>query len=141
MSNASAGAAARNEEKLAQLAKALRWMASPSRSILKLLNRDDVLEVMERTLVRVFDSKRKLLRCSASSLLIVARFWHFRMLNNIAILGKLVEHLYDAADEEFALAVSRMPENTKDFVEPLSKLFSLGVASFHKIRAGDLKAD
>jgi len=34
-----------------------------------------------------------------------------------------------------------MPENSKEFVSPLSSLFSLCVAQFHKINDGDLSRD
>jgi hypothetical protein len=43
----------------------------------------------------------------------------------------------DAADDEFAWAVSRYPEQTKEYIRPVSKLFSLGVARFHEIHQSD----
>jgi hypothetical protein len=43
--------------------------------------------------------------------------------------------LVDAADAEFAWTVAtQIPANTKDFIQPISKLFSLGVAKFRKVR-------
>uniref|UniRef100_A0A7S2A1I7 Uncharacterized protein n=1 Tax=Ditylum brightwellii TaxID=49249 RepID=A0A7S2A1I7_9STRA len=126
-------AAARNEEKFAQFAKALKWMATPKRSFLNFFTRDDVFDVVERILVRVFQKEKE-----ASQMLSIyaSQFHtlrHLRMLNNRAITGKLWKPLLDAADEEFAWAVSRMPKNTKVFTEPISKLFSLGVAKFHQM--------
>ena len=64
-----------------------------------------------------------------------------RTLNNMAIAGKLWETVLDAVDEELNFAVSEFPEQAKYFVEPLVKIFSLGVAKFHRIQAGGIAAD
>jgi len=44
----------------------------------------------------------------------------------------------DAADDEISWAVTRMPDNTKEFVVPLAKLFSLGVSSFRELKNAEL---
>lgn len=51
----------------------------------------------------------------------------------MAILGKLCVPVLDAANEEFAWAVSRAQESTQTFVNPISKFFSLGVSRFHEL--------
>jgi hypothetical protein len=55
----------------------------------------------------------------------------------MAISGVLWAPVLDAADEEFTWAVSRTPESTRDYVVPISKLFSLGVARFHQMYQSD----
>lgn len=47
----------------------------------------------------------------------------------------------DAADEEISWAITRLPENTKEFAVPLAKIFSLGVASFRELRNAELAAN
>lgn len=49
--------------------------------------------------------------------------------------------LLDAADEEFSWVVSRMPDSTKEFMHPISSLFSMCVEQFRKIDAGDHSKD
>ena len=136
------GAAARNNEKLAFVAQAVQWIASPRRSVLKLLRQNDVLELFERILVRVFYSEElasRMLTIHASNF---HSLRHLRLLKDFSVAGRLWMPLLDAADEEFSWVASRMPENTKDFMSPLSSLFSLCVAQFHKIYAtGDLSRD
>ena len=134
-------AAARSEKKLAHFAMALKWMASPQRSFLSLFTHNFVLDVIEHLMVRVYQKDS-----DASTMLNICAFnfhsfRHLRIFNNMAIAGKLWKPLIDAADEEFAWAVSRMPENAKEYVEPFSKLFSLGVAKFHQINSNDLTSD
>eukprot|EP00978_Attheya_sp_CCMP212_P000464 scaffold907_cov55-Attheya_sp.AAC.8 len=128
-------AAIRNGEKLAHLAKAVKLMAAPRRSLLKLLSRTDVLDIIERILVRVFNNDPE-----ASAMLNIfafnfCSFRHLRMLWNLEISRKILMPLVDAADAEFAWTVAtQIPANTKDFIQPISKLFSLGVAKFRKVR-------
>lgn len=43
----------------------------------------------------------------------------------------------DATNDELVFAVSRLPEQTKEYIRPVSKLFSLGVARFHEIHQSD----
>jgi len=127
--------------KIAGIAKALKWLSTPRRSILRLLSRDDVLEVLERILVRVYrnDSDAcQTLNVYASSF---HTFRHVLMLKNMSVTGKLWMPLLDAADEELAWAVSRMPEQTKEYLEPVSKLFSLGVASVRELMASESTGD
>jgi hypothetical protein len=63
------------------------------------------------------------------------------MLKDFTIAGKLWIPILDAANEELNWAVLSMPENARDLMVPLSNLFSLCVAQFHKLGAGDLTAD
>jgi hypothetical protein len=135
------GAASRNNEKLALLGQALRSIASPLRSILKILLRPDVLDLFERILVRVYcreEQASQILTIHASNF---HSFRHLRMLKDFSVAGKIWIPLLDAADEEFAWVVAQLPENSKEFMCPLSNLFSLCVAQFHKINAGDLSKD
>jgi len=135
------GAAARNNEKLALFAQFLQSAASPRRSILKLFRRDDILELIERILVRVYcreEQASRILSIHASNF---HSFRQLRMLKDFSVAGKIWIPLLDAADEEFSWVVSHMPENSKEFVSPLSSLFSLCVAQFHKINDGDLSRD
>ncbi|KAL7560709.1 hypothetical protein ACA910_021439 [Epithemia clementina (nom. ined.)] len=141
----SGGAAARNNEKLALLAKFVQWIAAPRRSLLKLFERNDVLEVFERILVRVFHKKEEM--ASSRMLAIHASNFHslrhLRLLKDFSTSGRrLWMPILDAADEEFAWLVSQLPfgETSKDFMVPLSNLFSLCVAHFHKIER-DLTTD
>ena len=57
----------------------------------------------------------------------------------MAITGTLWAPVLDAADEEFSWAVSRSPKESQEFIGPISKLFSLGVARFHQIHVSDSK--
>lgn len=66
---------------------------------------------------------------------------HLRILKDLSVSGKMWIPLLDAADEEFSYVVSRMPENAKEFMCPLSSIFSLCVAQFHKIIAGHSTKD
>jgi hypothetical protein len=126
-------AALRSGKKITVLAKVLKVLATPGRSILKLFTNDDVLELIERVLVRVFEMEKD------ASQVINIYSWnfrtlrHLRILNNMAISGVLWAPVLDAADEEFTWAVSRTPSATRDYIVPVSKLFSLGVARFHQL--------
>ena len=134
-------AAARNNEKLATLAMTVKLIAAPRRSILKLFLDVGVLDVFERVLVRVFhkeDVASRMLSIHASNFHTLRRF---RMLKDFTIAGKMWIPLLDAADAEFSYMVSRMPENAKDLMCPLSSLFSLCTLQFHKISDGDLTKD
>ena len=44
----------------------------------------------------------------------------------------LSQFIIDAADEEFSWAVSKLPEEAKMYILPISNLFSLCVSQFHK---------
>jgi hypothetical protein len=135
------GAAERNHEKLAQLAKLVQLIASPKRSLLKLLRKDDVLEFLERILVRVYcreDSASRMLTIHASNF---KSLRHLRLLKDLSVSGRLWIPLLDAADEEFSYVVSKMPENAKEVMCPFSSIFSLCVAQFHKISSGHSTKD
>lgn len=134
-------AATRNNEKLSVFARTVQSLASPRRSLLKLFRRDDVLDLVERILVRAYYKEE----VSTRMLLIHASNFHslrqLRMLKDFSIAGRIWIPLLDAADEEFSWVVSRMPETSKEIMCPLSSLFSLCVAQFHKIHDGDLSKD
>ena len=140
-SNQDENAAARNNQKMVQLAKVLKWIASPRRSVLKFLQSTYVMELLERVFVRVFKDEpvaSRMITIHASN---IHTLRQLRMLKDFTIAGKLWIPMLDAADEEFSWAVSTMPDNVKDVMVPLSKLFSLCVAQFHRIGSGDLTAD
>lgn len=134
-------AAARNTEKLAVIAQMIQSSAAPRRSLLKLFCRDDVLEIFERILVRAYykeDVATRMLTIHASNF---HSLRHLRMLKDFSVAGRIWIPLLDAADEEFSWLTSKMPENSKTLMCPLSSLFSLCVVQFHKINAGDLSKD
>jgi len=133
-------AAQRNEEKLARFAQLLKLVASPHRSLLKFLTRDDILDLIERLLVRVFQKDSEAARMLSIYAYNATSFRHIRMLKNMPVSGKLWGPLLDAAVEEFVSIVNALPDSGKVFIEPISKLFTLGVANFHKIRSGDINA-
>lgn len=123
------------------LAKIMKVVASPGRSFMRLLTRDEVLNLFDRVLVRVFEKDPL---CSTVINIYAFNFHsirHLRTLNNMPIAGKLWETVLDAIDEELTFATSKIPEQTKYFVEPIVKLFSLGVSQFHCIQRGGSTAD
>jgi len=137
----SKAAAARNVAKMTKFAKVVKVIATPGRSMMRLLTRDSVLEIFDRVLVRVFEKDPL---CSMVINIYAANFEtlrHLRTLNNMPIAGKLWETVLDAIDEELTFATSEIPEQTKYFIEPFVKLFSLGVAQFHSIQRGTCSAD
>ena len=134
-------AASRNNQKLIQLAKLMNIVATPGRSFLRLLTHDEVLVLFDRVLVRIFEKDPK-----SSMIINIMAFnfdtiRHLRTLNNMSIAGKLWETVLDAIDEELTFAASEIPEQTKYFLEPCVKLFSLGVANFHNVQSGGSTAD
>jgi hypothetical protein len=123
------------------LAKLLKIVATPGRSILKLLTKDDVLDMFDRVLVRVFEKDPV---CSMMINIFANHFYsirHLRYLNNMAITGKLWETVLDAVDEELSFATAEFPEQTQEFLKPFVKLFSLGVSQFHSIQSGAVSGD
>ena len=133
-------AAQRNEEKIAYFARLLKLVASPHRSLLKFLMRDDTLELIERLFVRVFQKNQEaalMLSIYASN---ATTLRHLRMLKNMPVSGKLWGPLLDASVEEFVTIVNAMPPESKTFVEPISRLFTIGVANLQVIRTGDIVA-
>ncbi|KAI2501154.1 hypothetical protein MHU86_13300 [Fragilaria crotonensis] len=134
-------AAARNNEKMAYFAKVLKWFATPKRSLLKLIRHDVSLEILQRIFDRVFrnDPAASLMISIHASNMTTIR--HLRMLKDFTISGKLWIPMLDAADQEFTWIVSKLNDKSKSIMLPLSELFSLGVAQFHKIAGGDLTAD
>lgn len=134
-------AAARNNEKLANLGVIIQWAATPKRSALRLLTQTWFLDALERVLVRVFYEQET----ASQNLTIHASNFHslrqLRMLKDFTIAGHFWIPLLDAADAELAWLVSQMPQNAQEYTGPLSSLFSLCVAQFHKISEGDLTLD
>jgi len=137
----SKAAAARNGQKMIHFAKVMKIIAAPGRSFLRLLTNDEVLGLFDRILVRVFEKDPL---CSMVINIYAFNFEsirHLRTLNNMSIAGKLWETVLDAIDEELTFATSEIPEQTKYFIEPFVKLFSLGVSQFHCIQNGSTTAD
>lgn len=137
----SKGAAARNNEKVARFLMFVQMLAAPRKTLLRLFLRDSFLDVLERILVRVFSNQE-----SASRMLTIhssnfQSLRQLRMLKDFTIAGKFWIPMLDAADEEFSWAVSTLPDNTKEYLCPISSLFSLCVVQFHKINDGDLTKD
>ena len=141
LSSKESSAAERNNEKLAKLAKLVQLIASPKRSFLQLLRSDDVLETLERILVRVFCREKEVSRMLTIHASNFKSLRHLRTLKDLSVAGRLWIPILDAADEEFSYVVSKLPENAKEFMCPLSSIFSLCVAQFHKIAAGHSTKD
>lgn len=136
LSSKESSAAERNNDKMQKLAKLVQLIASPKRSFLKLLRSDDVLEILERILVRVFCREKAVSRMLSIHASNFKSLRHLRLLKDLSVAGTLWIPLLDAADEEFSYVVSKLPDNAKEFMCPLSSIFSLCVAQFHKIAAG-----
>jgi hypothetical protein len=137
----SQSAAARNNEKVAQFLMFVQLLAAPRKAFLKLFLQDWFLDALERILVRVFaneESASRMLTIHSSNFHTLRQF---RMLKDFTIAGRLWIPLLDAAHEEFSFAVSRLPAGAKEYLSPLSSLFSLCVVQFHKINEGDLTKD
>lgn len=108
---------------------------------MRLLTNDEVLSLFDRVLLRVFDKDPV---CSTVINIYASNFnsiRHLRTLNNMSVAGKLWETVLDAIDEELSFATSEIPEQTKYFVEPIVKLFSLGVSQFHFTQSGGSTSD
>lgn len=108
---------------------------------MRLLTNDEVLSLFDRVLLRVFDKDPV---CSTVINIYAFNFnsiRHLRTLNNMSVAGKLWETVLDAIDEELSFATSEIPEQTKYFIEPIVKLFSLGVSQFHLIQSGGSTSD
>ena len=134
-------AASRNGEKLVFFAQFVQWLAVPKRSLLKLFERKDVLELLERIMVRVFQKEEVASRMLVIHACNFHSLRHLRLLKDFSTSGRLWMPVLDAADEEFAWLVNQLPEQTKDILVPISDLFSLCVAHFHEIEQGDLTKD
>jgi hypothetical protein len=135
------GAAARNNEKLAILGHLIQAMAAPRRSVLKLFCRDDMLELFERILVRAYYKEEVATRMLTIHAATFHSLRHLRILKDFSVSGRIWIPLLDAANEELSWFVSTLPENSKGIMCPISSLFSLCVAQFHKINDGDLSRD
>lgn len=135
------GAARRSSEKIAVLAKVVQWIAAPRRSVLKLFERDDILDLFERILVRVFHKEELASRKVMIHALNFHSLRHLRMLKDFSTSGRLWMPVLDAADEEFSWMVSHLSPSTKEIMGPIASLFSLCVAQFHHIADGDLTKD
>ena len=135
------GAAARNNEKLAILGHLIQAMAAPRRSILKIFCREDMLELFERILVRAYYKEEVATRMLTIHAATFHSLRHLRILKDFSVSGRIWMPLLDAADEELSWFVSTLPDNSKGLMLPVSRLFSLCVAQFHKINDGDLSKD
>ncbi len=135
------GAAARNNEKLAILGHLIQAMAAPRRSILKIFCREDMLELFERILVRAYYKEEVATRMLTIHAATFHSLRHLRILKDFSVSGRIWMPLLDAADEELSWFVSTLPDNSKGIMLPVSRLFSLCVAQFHKINDGDLSKD
>lgn len=136
-----ASAATRNSEKLRVLGVIVQACAAPRRSILRFFMRNDMLELFERILVRAYHKEEVATRMLTIHAANFHSLRHLRMLKDFSVAGRIWIPLLDAADEEFSWLVSKMPEKSKSILCPLSSLFSLCVAQFHRINAGDLSRD
>mmetsp|Transcript_6663 Transcript_6663/g.16239 ORF Transcript_6663/g.16239 Transcript_6663/m.16239 type:complete len:905 (+) Transcript_6663:2-2716(+) len=135
------GAAARNNDKMEKVLAAIQVFANPRKATLELFLRDSVLEMMERIFVRAFSKDEvasRMLNIHCSNFQSLRQF---RMLKDFTIAGKLWIPIFDAADEEFSWAVSKLPINAQEYLSPISSLFSLCVVQFHKMDEGDLTKD
>lgn len=130
-------AAYRNGKKLTFLAKTLKILATPSRSLLVLLTNNDILGILERILVRVFERDKEAPQIVNIYCWNFRTLRHLRILSNMSLVGRLWSPVLDAADEEFSWATSMSPVQTQEYIVPLAKLFSLGVARFHEIQRAD----
>ena len=134
-------AVARNNEKLERIGAMIRCFAAPRKFLLHLLVQDWVLDTLERVLVRVFDNEDVAFQMLSIHTSNFHSLRQFRMLKDFAVAGKFWMPLLDAADAEFSFLVSKMPDGAKEYMVPLSSLFSLCVLQFHKISEGDLTKD
>jgi hypothetical protein len=135
------GAAARNNEKLAILGHLIQSMAAPRRSILKIFCREDMLELFERILVRAYYKEEVATRMLTIHAATFHSLRHLRILKDFSVSGRIWIPLLDAADEELSWFVANLPDNSQGIMLPVSRLFSLCVAQFHKINDGDLSKD
>ena len=120
VSSKSGSAGARNNEKFEYLVRGIQCLASPKRSVLKLFLQENVLELIERILVRTFQDEEgasQMLSIHASNFNTLRRF---RMLQDFTVAGKFWMPLLHAADAELSWFVSQMPETTQDYLEPVS---------------------
>ena len=100
----------------------MKIAASPGRSFLRLLTRDDVLSLFDRVLVRIFEKDPQSSMVINILALNFETMRHLRTLNNMPIAGKLWETVLDAIDEELTFTTSEIPEQTKYYLEPFVKL-------------------
>jgi hypothetical protein len=135
------GAASRNNQKLELLGMLVQSMAAPKRSILSFLCRDDTMGLFERILVRAYHKEQLATRMLTIHAANFHSLRHLRLLKDFSVSGNIWMPILNAADEELSWLVSKMPEQSKGFMCPLSSLFSLCVAQFHKINAGDMTRD
>jgi len=134
-------AASRNNEKLLWMAQSVQKLASPRRSLLRLLCQPDVLDFFGRILVRTYGDRPETVRMLTIHAVSFYSLRQLRILKNFAIAGGIWMPLLDAANAELESLVLDLPENSKEYLVPISKLFSLCVSQFHKINAGDLSTD
>ena len=119
------------------IAKIMKWIAAPRRTLLQLLKRDDILDLLERVLVRCFGNKEE----ETQMLNIYAFNFHsFRqmmVLKNMAVASSLWLQLAETAHNEFTWFVSRFPDNhLRELGTQLAQLFGLGILHMRSIFSG-----
>jgi hypothetical protein len=140
-STSGSGPAAKDSNKngsfASMAAKVMKWIAAPRRTILHLLKRDDVLELLERILVRVFgnkDDETQMLNIYAFN------FHSFRqlfVLKNMAVASSLWMQFAETAHNEFTWFVSRMSDtHFRVMGTHFAKLFGLGILHMKSIFSG-----
>lgn len=82
-------AALRNGQKFTLVAKAIKLMATPARSALSLLTNDEILELIERLLMRVFEKDEEAVQVINIYSWSFRTLRHLRILVNIAVVGTL----------------------------------------------------
>ena len=85
----SEAAAVRSGEKIAWVARFMKWMAEPRETVLKIMTRDDVLEILERIFVRVFRDNAQLAQMVNIYAFNFRSPRYFRMLINMQMSGNL----------------------------------------------------
>lgn len=135
------GTMSRNNRKLELLGFLVQSIAAPKRAILKFLCRDDTMSLLERILVRAYNKEQVATRMLTIHAANFHSLRHLRLLKDFSVSGVIWLPILNAADEELSWLVSKMSEKSKELMCPLSNLFSLCVAQFHKINAGGSTRD
>lgn len=114
------GTKERNNAMLSFFTQLLQCLAAPRRSALKIFTIEGTLEFFERILVRVFEKEERASRMLTIHASHFHSLRHFRLLKDFSTSGHIWIPLLDAADAEFSWIASRMPENAKEIMCPVS---------------------
>lgn len=128
----------KGDDVFAVFARLVKWVATPWRTVLQLLKRDDVLEAFERVLLRVFENKDE--ECQMLNIYAYNfhSFRHLIVLKNMQITSNLWHHLLETAYAELMWFVSRMQDNKiRYFAQQICKILGLGIIHFEQLKAGD----